>query len=88
MVVTNRATTPYRALSTLPKAMAARTMTAKSGKSTRVPMGSQANFSFSSRAIRSVPPVVAPLANTSPMPRPSRAPPKMAASMVSVGGKR
>ena len=61
-------------------------MTMKSGISTRVPMGSQANFSLSSRAIRSVPPVVAPLENTRPMPAPSRAPPKMAASMVSMGG--
>ena len=49
-------------------------------------MGSQGNFSFRSRATMSVPPVVAPWENTSPSPRPSRAPPQRLASMGSMGG--
>ena len=48
-------------------------------------MGSQASFSFSSRASRSVPPVVAPCKKISPRDAPRDNPPKMQASSGSMG---
>ena len=53
---------------------------------TNLPMGSQAKGSLSSRAIKSVPPVVAPLEKMIPSAAPRLTPPKMAASMGSIEG--
>ena len=58
-----------------------------SGIKISFPIGSQGSLSFKSRATISVPPVVAPLAKTSPRPTPIRAPPQTLASMGSIGGK-
>ena len=68
-----------------PKARATSTTTAMSMTSSIFPMDTQESFSLTSRAIRSVPPVVAPWAKISPRARPIRAPPHTAASMESMG---
>ena len=52
-----------------------------------LPIGSQATFSLSRRAIKSVPPVVAPWRKMTPMEPPMDSPPKIQASMGSMGWK-
>ena len=69
----------------MPKARATSTTTAVSMTSSIFPMEIQGSFSFTSRAIRSVPPVVAPLAKMMPRDSPISAPPHTAASIWSMG---
>ena len=72
---------PYRAVVMLPKATATRRITAISTASSSLPMEAQGSFSLTRRAIRSVPPVVAPWAKMMPRARPIIAPPQTAASI-------
>ena len=78
---------PYSMALSSPKVRATSSMTAVSGITTSFPMGSQGHFSFKSLATMSVPPVVAPWANTSPRPTPMTPPPKRAARIGSMGWK-
>ena len=71
----------------LRKATATATMTSRSTARSSRPMGSQASFSLSRRAMRSVPPVVAPWRNTTPREPPMITPPKMHPRMGSIGSK-
>ena len=87
MVEIYRAIMPYMALSILRKATDTASSMDRSTARSSLPIGSQAKGSLSSRAIRSVPPVVAPLEKMIPRDSPRLTPPKMAASMGSIGGK-
>ena len=79
---------PYRAVFRVRKAAATIKMTARSTAISSLPMGSHRSFSLSSRAMRSVPPVVAPWRNTMPRDSPISTPPKMQAiSGSSMGGQ-